>query len=88
MASSFLARLTNSASVPETSMIIAYMSIDQGSLSLSLTDPHTRAIPDFAITMASPIRATTTRLYMGCHHEAPVTIPQSLPQNFYLSHPP
>jgi hypothetical protein len=53
-------------------------------------DPHTRAIPDFTITitMASPIRAATTRLYMGCHHEAPVTIPQSLSQNFYLSHPP
>jgi hypothetical protein len=83
MASSFLARLTYSASIPETSMIIAYMSIAQGGL--SLMDPHTRAIPDFTITMASAIRAATAGFYMG-RDKCPVTIPQSLAQNFFLSH--
>jgi hypothetical protein len=48
-------------------------------------DPHTRAIPDFTITMASAIRAATTGFYMG-RDEDPITIPQSLAQNFYLSH--
>jgi hypothetical protein len=64
-------------------MIIAYMSIAQGGL--SLMDPHTRSIPDFTITMASAIRAATAGFYMG-RDECPVTIPQPLAQNFFLSY--
>jgi hypothetical protein len=63
MVQSFFARLTNSSTIPESSMLIAYMSIAHRGL--SLMDPHTRAIPDSTITMASVVRAATSGFYIG-----------------------
>jgi hypothetical protein len=61
MAKNFLSRLTNNASIPETSMLIAYITVAQGGL--GLMDPHTCAIPDFVVTMRSAIRAATAGFY-------------------------
>lgn len=58
----FLARLTNSTALPDTSMLIAYISIAQGGL--GLMDARIRAIPDFVFTMASAVRAATNVFYL------------------------
>eukprot|EP00956_Cyclotella_meneghiniana_P036649 scaffold128476_cov23-Cyclotella_meneghiniana.AAC.1 len=83
LASDFLARLTNSPSIPSTSMLIAYISIAQGGL--GLLDPHTRAIPDFIITMASAIRAATNGFQVD-RDEPNVTLPLSLARHFSATH--
>jgi hypothetical protein len=48
MAKNFLSQLTSTSSIPETSMLITYITISQGGLGLMIT--HTRAIPDFFVT--------------------------------------
>jgi hypothetical protein len=83
IAKNFLSRLTNNASIPETSMLIAYITISQGGL--GLMDAHTRAIPDFVVTMYSAIRAATSGFYMG-YNKQPVTLPFSLANHFSNLH--
>jgi hypothetical protein len=83
MAKNFLSKLTNNNSIPETSMLIAYITISQGGL--GLMDAHTRAIPDFVVTMCSAIRAATSGFYMG-HNERPITLPTSLANHFSNLH--
>ena len=50
----FLSRITARDSIPFTSRLIAYITIAQGGL--GLMDAHTRAIPDFVLTMSQSIR--------------------------------
>jgi hypothetical protein len=83
MAKNFLSRLTNNSSIPTTSMLIAYITVAQGGL--GLMDPHTRAIPDFVVTMCSAIRAATTGFYMGAN-EKPIHLPVSLSNHFSNIH--
>ena len=82
MAKSFLATLTNTPSIPETSMAIAYISLAHGGL--GLMDPHSRAIPDFVVTMASAVKSASAGFYMGKrrrpHPPAPILRPSLLPR--------
>jgi hypothetical protein len=52
----FLSRLTNSPTIPDSSILITFISIAHGGL--GLTDPHT-------VTMSSATRVTTHGFHMG-----------------------
>ncbi|KAL7533492.1 hypothetical protein ACHAXR_005267, partial [Thalassiosira sp. AJA248-18] len=54
MANAFLSKLTQHATIPHTSLLIAYISIAQGGL--GMMDAMSRAIPDFVLTMAHATR--------------------------------
>ena len=85
MAERFLSRITNMLELPPTSMLLAYITLAQGGL--GMMDPHTRAIPDFVITMSSAIRAATHGFYMGADRP-PIPLPASLASHFDPSHNP
>ena len=53
MVESFLSKLTCRDSVPLDLLIITYIAIAQGGL--GLMDAHTRAVPDFVLTMSQAI---------------------------------
>ena len=53
MVDSFLSKLTCHNSIPLDSLLMAYIAIIQGGL--GLMDTHTRAVPDFVLTMSQAI---------------------------------
>jgi hypothetical protein len=61
-------------------MLIAFISIAHGGL--GLMDPHTRAIPDFMLTMSSAVRAATHGFHMG--KGEPLLL--SISHNFPIDH--
>ena len=79
MVNSFLARLTCRTSIPQDSLMIAYMTIAQGGL--GLMDASTRAIPDFVLTMSQAIRHAEEGFSFGSH-TTPYRLPTTLTNLF------
>ena len=85
MVRNFLASISGVAAIPDTALRIAYIAIAHGGL--GLMDAHTRAVPDFVLTMTQAIRYAETGIFGGRQGDL-YLLPLSLRKLFMTRHNP